>query len=244
MRRNTVALILAVAAAATLGLATILAGYVVARAAGGGTMMGRGASGDRGGYGAGSSACDAQAGPQQRRGLFPGPRSGSGADSLEEAAQAFENYVERLRYDGLHLTEVMEFERNYYAIVAEEDTGMGAMELVLDKGTGVVTPEQGPNMMWNIKYGMHGGGGMMGRSRESERMTLSPEEAIDEAQSWLDAELPGSEAGEPDAFYGYYTLHFTKDGRVEGMLSVNGSTGQVWYHNWHGDFVRMTEHDD
>jgi hypothetical protein len=28
------------------------------------------------------------------------------------------------------------------------------------------------------------------------------------------------------------------------MLSVNGSTGQVWYHNWHGDFVEMTgEHE-
>jgi len=25
------------------------------------------------------------------------------------------------------------------------------------------------------------------------------------------------------------------------MLSVNGYSGQVWYHNWHGQFVDMLE---
>ena len=50
--------------------------------------------------------------------------------------------------------------------------------------------------------------------------------------------------GTPDPFYGYYTLHFLKDGRIEGMLSVHGNTGQVWYHSWQGDFVRMTEHHE
>ena len=38
--------------------------------------------------------------------------------------------------------------------------------------------------------------------------------------------------------------HFLKDGQVEGMLSVNGSTGAVWYHNWHGAFIGMTEEHD
>jgi hypothetical protein len=27
------------------------------------------------------------------------------------------------------------------------------------------------------------------------------------------------------------------------MLSVNGSTGQVWPHMWHGEFVDMVGHD-
>jgi hypothetical protein len=26
------------------------------------------------------------------------------------------------------------------------------------------------------------------------------------------------------------------------MQSVNGYTGQVWIHTWHGDFVDMTDH--
>jgi len=27
------------------------------------------------------------------------------------------------------------------------------------------------------------------------------------------------------------------------MLSINGYTGDVWYHNWHGDFIQMKEFD-
>jgi hypothetical protein len=31
------------------------------------------------------------------------------------------------------------------------------------------------------------------------------------------------------------------DGETVGMLSVNGYTGQVFPHTWHGDFVEMSE---
>ncbi len=164
--------------------------------------------------------------------------------SLEEVEAAVRDYIERMGYTGLAVTEVMEFDLNYYAIVAEEDTGIGAMELLVDKDSGVVRPEPGPNMMWNAEYGMHGsGGGMMGMmgSDATGKMTLSPEEAEGVAQRWLDANLPGREAGEADEFYGYYTLHFLSDGQIEGMLSVHGSTGEVWYHSWHGNFVAMSE---
>jgi hypothetical protein len=163
--------------------------------------------------------------------------------SLEEVQEAVERYVDRLGYTGLHVTEVMEFERNYYAIVAEEKTGIGAMELLVDKSNGAVGPEPGPNMMWNAKYGMMGRGGMMGMmgGYSDGEMILSPEEAQDVVQRWLDANLPGRTAGEADPFYGYYTLHFLNDGEIEGMLSVHGSSGDVWYHSWHGDFVAMAE---
>ena len=39
----------------------------------------------------------------------------------------------------------------------------------------------------------------------------------------------------------YYTLHSERDGKVVGMLSVNASTGAVWYHWWHGPSLRMAE---
>jgi hypothetical protein len=175
---------------------------------------------------------------------YPAPDSG-GALSLEEAEAAVEAYVDQLGYTGLHPTEVMEFEQNFYAIVAEEDTGIGAMELLVDRSSGAVGPEPGPNMMWNAKYGMHRGGrmGMMG-SLAADEMTISGVEAEELAQQWLDANLPGRTAGEADEFYGYYTLHFLKDGDIEGMLSVHGSSGDVWYHSWHGDFVTMIEGHD
>jgi hypothetical protein len=28
------------------------------------------------------------------------------------------------------------------------------------------------------------------------------------------------------------------------MLSVRGTTGQVWYHTWHGPFVQMIEGEE
>jgi hypothetical protein len=162
--------------------------------------------------------------------------------SIEEVETAVHDYVERLGYTGLEVTEVMEFERNYYAIVAELDTGIGAMEVLVDGSSGAVGPEPGPNMMWNAEYGMHRGGrmGMMG-GYATDTMTVSPEEAVSVAQHWLDANLPGRTAGEADEFYGYYTLHFLNDGEIEGMLSVHGGSGDVWYHSWHGDFVSMID---
>jgi hypothetical protein len=205
-------------------------------------MMGPGMVGPgSGAYEPGYGPSYGMMGPMMRSWNDPygAPEQGN-TDSLDEATAAFQAYVDRLGYTGLQVTEVMEFERNYYAIVAERDTGIGAMELLLDKNTGVVGPEPGPNMMWNAQYGHMGRGGMMGGYASGE-MTLSPQDAEAVAQRWLDTNLPGSTAGEADPFYGYYTLHFLKDGHVAGMLSVQGGTGDVWYHSWHGGFVTMAE---
>jgi hypothetical protein len=58
----------------------------------------------------------------------------------------------------------------------------------------------------------------------------------------LEANRPGvSSVAHADPFYGYYTIHTLRDGEIEGMLSVHGESGQVWYHTWHGDFVQMVE---
>ena len=133
--------------------------------------------------------------------------------SFEEAEEAIGRYVEQPRYAELHVIEVMEFERNFYAIVAEEDTGIGAMELLVHKDSGVVMPEPGPNMMWNTKYGMHRRG-MMRNTRGAAEMLISAEQARDITQRWLEDNLPGREAGTSDQFHGYYTLHFLNDGQI------------------------------
>jgi hypothetical protein len=133
----------------------------------------------------------------------------------------------------------MEFELNYYALVKERDTGIGAMELLVHKTSGAVGPEMGPNMMWNARYGMHRRGLMMG---SSVRNAVTDQEALKLAQQWLDANRPGvTTEDHADPFYGYYTVHTMKDGQIEGMLSVHGSTGQVWYHTWHGAFMRQEQ---
>ena len=74
-------------------------------------------------------------------------------------------------------------------------------------------------------------------------MSVSGEQAREIAQEELNRIQPGTEIDdEVDVFYGYYTIHVLRNGEVFGMLSVNGTTGQVWYHDWHGEFVEMTAH--
>jgi hypothetical protein len=163
--------------------------------------------------------------------------------TIEEAHEAVEAYVAAEGYRDLEVAEVMEFERNFYAIVREHETGIGAMELLVDKRTGAVGPEMGPNMMWNVRYGMHGGEGMM--ESGSETNAILPEEAVEIAQRWLDENQSGISVDEHAvSFYGYYTIHTLQNGDVEGMLSVHGTTGQVWYHSWHGLFVQMVGEQD
>ena len=172
-------------------------------------------------------------------GVYDGATTSSDALTIDEAHGAVERYVASLGFSNLEVAEVMEFERNFYAIVREPDTGIGAMELLIDKWTGSVGPEMGPNVMWNARYGMHGRGGRrMGAA--SGTNALTPQDAVAIAQRWLDAHRSGVRVEEhADPFYGYYTIHTLKDGRIEGMLSVHGTTGQVWYHTWHGPFIQM-----
>jgi hypothetical protein len=162
---------------------------------------------------------------------------------LEQARQSIAATIANSDDTDLELAEMMEFELNFYAIVRESDTGIGAMELLVDKWSGKVRPEYGPNMMWNARYGMHRAGrGMMGTS--SEENSLGAEVALSIAQDWLEAHRPGETVEEhADPFYGYYTIHTLKDGEISGMLSVHGSTGDVWYHTWHGEFIQMVEED-
>ena len=165
-----------------------------------------------------------------------------GLNDLDAATveDAFLSYLRDRGYGDLVLEEVMEFERNYYAIAQEPETGIGAMELLLDKSTGVVGPEVGPNMMWNTAYGMHGGGGMMG-PWSGRRGEFTPDEALDAAEHYLATYRPDeSPEAHADAFHGYYTIHTVDTSEeIVGMLSVHGETGQVWYHTWHGEFVAM-----
>ena len=167
---------------------------------------------------------------------------------MDEATQAVEGYLSRLGNADLALREVMIFDNQAYAEIYEKSTGIGAMELLVDPVTKAVYPEYGPNMMWNTKYGHMGGGyGMMGGYRgqgsanASADMPISADRAVEIAQSYLDSAQPGTQAGEAEPFYGYYTLHVLRDGQIIGMLSVNGTSGDVFPHTWHGTFIEMSE---
>src|SRR4030067_1263921 len=90
----------------------------------------------------------------------------------------------------------MEFSDNFYTEVEEQSTGIHAFELLIDRYTGAVYPEPGPNMMWNTRYGHMGG--MMGgwRGRQAGPMSVTPERARDIAQGWMDKFLLGASAAQ------------------------------------------------
>ena len=196
-------------------------------------------------------------------GMGPGMMGGNGLNNgtnsnvtpltIDQAKAAAVKYIQSLNGQVLEAGEVMVFDNNAYVVIKESDTGLGAFELLVDPASQVAYPEYGPNMMWNLKYGgmnhgsmMGGSGGMMGGWNNQStppatafvEMTVTSEQAVEYAQKYLDTNISGASAATtPIQFYGYYTIDFEKDGKVAGMLSVNGYSGQVFLHTWHGTFI-------
>lgn len=172
--------------------------------------------------------------------------------TLAETEETLNAYLAGLNDNNLVVDDIMIFDNHAYAQILEKDSGIGVMEVLVDPTTKAVFPEMGPNMMWHQKYGMMSGFGrygMMGgfgnfnTPDSSAEMTVTPEQAVEAAQTYLNTYF--SETGltaeeHADPFYGYYTLHVNRDGETVGMLSVNGYTGQVFPHTWHGKLLEMS----
>ena len=277
---TTVRAILLVVAIMVIGAALFLGGMAYGRMGWGtlgygpGGMMGNilpNAFNQPGGvqdpYGYGMMGNGMMSGGMMNAGMMgSGMMGGSGSPSLygvkplsiETAKTAVESYLSSLGNSDLALDEVMVFDNQTYGRVIEKSTGVGAFEVLVDPVTLAVSPEPGPNMMWNLKYGMMSGNGMMGSGMMGRQgygsqpgspqvqeitaeMPVSSEQALETAQRYLDTYLPGVKVEEKaEPFYGYYTIDIQRDGKIVGMLSVNGYTRQVFLHTWHGDFIEMS----
>ncbi len=179
-------------------------------------------------------------------GMMGGQFSGGGQNiGMDRAVTIAHGVAGSYSGGGLAVDEVIEFSNNYYAAIREKSTGVGAFEILIDKSSGNVMQEP-PSMMWNTRYGMMPGGmmgGMMGGAGigNSGPTNVTSDQAQQIAQRWLDANQQGDTANAPDAFYGYFTVDFQSGGKLAGMLSVNGYSGQVWYHTWHGSFIQVKD---
>ena len=168
------------------------------------------------------------------------PYTQTGAQlNITTAKTIAQNYVASIANPDLTVKQVEEYSANFYVQVNEKSTGNGAFQLLVNKYTGSIYPEMGPNMMWNTKYGMMRGGilgGLFGTPTAT--MTVTATQATTNAQQYLTSYLPGTTTGDVTTFYGYYTIEVLNGTTPYGMLSVNGYTGQVWYHTWHGTFIQ------
>ncbi len=185
--------------------------------------------------------------------LAPVPPSPQALTTLHDQLQTW--LVSR-GFSGFRVSELMAFTQNDYAVVADTH-GKPAFELLVWPRQGW-TMEEPASMMWNIRYGMLGklgatrsgvlgpmgmmGGGMMGGSGawygDGSGKVSSVAQAAKVANRWLAISRPG-ELAEKDgrAFPGYFTFDTARNGKTAGMMSVNASTGAVWYHGWHGRFL-------
>jgi hypothetical protein len=123
--------------------------------------------------------------------------------------------------NGLHTGEVMQFSDSFY-VELKDASGASATEVLVDPATGAVFTEFGPAMMWTTGTAPY---------------AVSSDRAKAIANAWLQANAAGQTVGMTDVFPGHYTMDTVSGGNTLGMLSVNATTGAVWYHTWHGTFI-------
>ncbi|MDO8727884.1 MAG: hypothetical protein Q7J35_17670 [Candidatus Methanoperedens sp.] len=198
---------------------------------GGGMMRGSGGMMGSGMMGAGmmGNMMQMMGGNMLTSGSVPYNSNGS-LVNLEQAKYIAEKYLSAQNNPDIELGDLEEWEFNFYAEYMEKSTGIKAYQIVVDKYSGIISLEMGPTMMWNTKYGMMG--------TQPGAMTQTKEQAIASAQQFLDSRLLGTKAEDRGMFNGYYHFDVKKDNKMYGMLDVNGYSGQVWYHTWHGNFIR------
>ena len=113
--------------------------------------------------------------------------------------------------------------------------GYGMMNGSTQRGAGMTggSAQHGSGMGAGMSGGMNGQQPTTGSGK-----VVAIAEARTLAQAWLDANDKGvliEQAG--DSFPGYFTFETLRDGKIQGMISVNTSTGIVWSHWWHGKFA-------
>jgi len=196
-------------------------------------MMGQGMMGGQGGMMGGGMMGGMMGSGMMGSGMM-GYYSGIPTALSHDRAGAIANsYLASLNNPELKIGEFEEYSNNFYVSLVERSTSRGALEAIIDRYSGSLQPEP-PSMMWNSKYSMMGGS-------QQAQMSVTPQQAMKIAQDFLDVVYPGTKADEIVAYYGYYTVMTTLEGEHYGMLSVNGYSGDVWYHTWHGMFIGMKE---
>jgi len=82
-----------------------------------------------------------------------GVSNGATPITIDQAEASINTYLENTGNTDLVIAEIIEFDNHFYAGIKEISTGKYAIELLVNRYTGSVYPEMGPNMMWNTKYG-------------------------------------------------------------------------------------------
>jgi hypothetical protein len=125
---------------------------------------------------------------------------------------------------GLTIGKVLAFDDSFYAVLLDASND-AVGEVLLDRYSGSVYPEPGPNMMWNANWGAGGA------SATTPVYDLAAAQAL--ATTFLASYLPGATVLDGRALPGYASFEVGTE-TPKAVLSVNFSTGEVWVHTWLG----------
>jgi len=153
--------------------------------------------------------------------------SGAKPISSEDALQHMESFARNFG-TNIKVEDFMAFSGNYYSVLKDVSGNQSLAEVLVDRYSGTAYPEPGPNMMWNTRYGSGRAG------TEGAGYDLAGAKRL--AEDFLKDYLPGAKVMESDALPGYYTFDFGRQ-EIEGMLSVNAYSGELWVHTWHGFYL-------
>jgi len=167
----------------------------------------------------------------------------------DQAMKAATSALATRNNPDLQVAEMLEFEDAFYVRVAERSTGINAFELLVNPYTGVTRQEAGPSTIWNTKYGgaegmaaiMRQGWAAPGSGQPTADVPIKPDQALKNAQAYLDAQKNAQKVMQAAKYYGYYVVPtLGSDGKVAGLLAVNGYTGRVWDENRFGKLLGTT----
>jgi hypothetical protein len=149
--------------------------------------------------------------------------------SADQARLAIEAFITSSN-SSLQISELWEYGTVYKAELSDT-TGAMAFDLVADKFTGVVMPEMGMSMMLNASYGK----GMYKTSAFGRKLTVTPAQATDNAQTFINNNGLGyTLLGSAEAYPGYYKFHTTSGGAFGPDIMVDGYNGQIWMNTLYG----------
>lgn len=145
----------------------------------------------------------------------------------EEALRNMQSFAQQYGSE-IKVEDFMAFSSNYYGVMKDASSNQYIAEVIVDRYSGSAYPEPGPNMMWNTRYGA-------GREQAG-NVSYDMASSKKLAEEFLTGYLPESQIMESHEMPGYYTFDFGRQ-EIEGMLSVNAYSGQIWVHTWHGSYL-------
>ena len=144
-------------------------------------------------------------------------------DTPEEARGAIQAFISSSN-SSLQISELWEYGTAYIAELSDT-SGAKAFDLIADKFTGAVMPEMGLSMMMNASYGK----GLYKMPNMGKSLSLTPEQAKDIAQDFVNKNGLAYNLESPETYPGYYKFH-TKDstGKFGLDIMISGYDGGIW----------------